>query len=201
MRELERAGVLARDARGWAVAGPRVGEPPNELMSFSEMAAARGLTPAARVLGANVRAASLDESDVLGIAPGAAVFELERVRSMDGVPILVDRSLIPHALVAGIERTDFASASLYDTLQERFGLRPTQARFSVEAVAADGRDAEALEVEIGQPLLRCQQVTEDANGRAIESCEMRYRGDRYRFRATLVRAPVAGGSREPESAR
>jgi DNA-binding GntR family transcriptional regulator len=198
MQELEREGVIAHDGRGWTVAGPRVGEPPNELMSFSEMAAARGLRPAARVLGAQLRPASLDESDVLGIAPGATVFELERVRSMDGVPILVDRSLIPLALVAGIETTDFASASLYDTLQERFGLRPTRARFSVEAVAAGDRDARALEVEVGQPLLRCLQVTEDAEGRVIESCEMRYRGDRYRFRATLVRAPVPGEPAEAE---
>jgi DNA-binding GntR family transcriptional regulator len=36
-------------------------------------------------------------------------------------------------------------------------------------------------------LLRCQQQTEDDTGRAIELCEMVYRHDRYRFRATLVR--------------
>lgn len=188
MQELERDGVLERDGRGWTVAGPRIGEPPNELMSFSEMAAARGLRPAARVLGARFRPATLDESDVLGIAPGAVVFELARVRSMDDVPILFDRSLIPRSLVPGIEGTDFGSASLYETLENRYGLRPARARFSVEAVPADDADAQALEVEVGQPLLRCLQVTEDPNGRVIESCEMRYRGDRYRFRATLVRA-------------
>jgi GntR family transcriptional regulator len=188
MQELERDGILTRDGRGWAVAAPRIGEPPNELMSFSEMAATRGLRPAAHVLAARLRPATIDESDVLGVAPGATLFELERVRSMDEVPILVDRSVIPHALVPGIERADFASASLYETFEGRFGIRPTRARFSVEAVAADQHDAEALEVEVGQPLLRCLQVTEDAHRRVIEWCEMRYRGDRYRFRATLVRA-------------
>jgi hypothetical protein len=30
-------------------------------------------------------------------------------------------------------------------------------------------------------------VTEDDGGRLIELCQMRYRGDRYRFRGTLVR--------------
>ncbi|MGZ4151276.1 MAG: GntR family transcriptional regulator, partial [Actinomycetota bacterium] len=74
MLELERRSVLARDARGWTVAGPRVGEPPNELMSFSEMAAARGVTASARMLTERVRPSTLDESDVLGIAPGAPVF-------------------------------------------------------------------------------------------------------------------------------
>lgn len=189
--ELVQEGIVERVPGGWAVASRVVGEPPNELMSFSEMAAARGLRPAARVLQAQLRPATLDESDILGIAPGATVFELERVRSMDDVPILVDRSLIPRSLAPGIEATDFAAASLYETLQDRYGLRPTRARFSVEAVPADDTDARALEVDPGQPLLRCTQVTEDADGRVIESCEMRYRGDRYRFRATLVRASAA----------
>jgi DNA-binding GntR family transcriptional regulator len=192
MLELERRSVLARDARGWTVAGPRVGEPPNELMSFSEMAAERGVTASARVLTERVRPSTLDESDVLGIAPGAPVFELERLRSMDDVPILIDRSLIPHALVPGIDEVRFASASLYAVLEERFGVRPTRARFAVEAVAADERDAAALDLGLGRPLLRCLQVTEDEAGRVFESCEMRYRGDRYRFRATLVRADAAG---------
>ena len=44
--ELEDAGIVSRTpGGGWAVAGPRIGEPPNQLMSFSEMAASRGLTP------------------------------------------------------------------------------------------------------------------------------------------------------------
>ena len=61
------------------------------------------------------------------------------------------------------------------------------ARFTVEAIAADARRARLLDLEPGQPLLRCDQQTEDETGRPIELCEMVYRFDRYRFRATLVR--------------
>ncbi len=186
--ELERAAVVSHDARGWAVAASRIGEPPNALMGFSEMAASRGLTSSARVIGKRVRPASIDEADTLGLAPGAALFELERLRLMDGVPILIDRSRVPLALAPELDRVDFAAASLYAVLEERYGLRPTRARFAVEAIAADGRQSALLELEPGQPLLRCDQLTEDETGRLIESCEMVYRGDRYRFRATLVRA-------------
>ena len=66
-------------------------------------------------------------------------------------------------------------------------MRPTRARFTVEAIAADERSAALLGLEPGEPLLRCLQQTEDETGRQIELCEMVYRGDRYRFRATLVR--------------
>ena len=185
--ELETAGVVAHDDAGWTVAGPPIGEPPNALMSFSEMAASRGLAATARVLDLRVRPSSIDEAERLALAPGAPLVELERLRLMDAVPILIDRCQVPAALAPGLEETDFATISLYRELEERFGLRPARARFAVEAVAADDRQAGLLDLRPGEPLLRCTQVTEDEAGRAIELSEMVYRGDRYRFRATLVR--------------
>jgi GntR family transcriptional regulator len=187
LAELERSGVVERDGSGWSVTGPRVGEPPNALMSFSEMAAARGLTPGARVLDRSERPATIDEAEELGLAPGAPLFELERLRTMDDVPILIDRTVIPLAIVPGIATEELEGASLYVVLEERFGIRPTRARFEIEAVPADERRARLLELQPGEPLLRCRQRTEDAAGRPIELCEMVYRHDRYRFRATLVR--------------
>jgi GntR family transcriptional regulator len=185
--ELEREGVVKRNGARWTVGGSPIGEPPNVLMSFSEMAGSRGLRASAKVLAANHRAATLDESDTLGLAPGAALFELERVRALDDIAILIDRTRLPASLVPGIERTDFSSVSLYALLESRYELRPTRARFTVDAIAADERTAGLLDLEPGDPLLRCLQHTEDQAGRLFELCEMVYRGDRYRFQATLIR--------------
>lgn len=189
LAELERAGVISRAAgKGWAVAGSRIGEPPNELMSFSEMACSRGLSASARVITKRVRPATIDEAETFGLAPGAALFDLERLRLMDDVPILLDRARIPLAWVPGLDDLDFSNRSLYAVLEERYGLRPARARFTAEAIAAGAREAALLGLERGEPLLRCHQLTEDGTGRFIELSEMLYRGDRYRFRATLVRA-------------
>jgi GntR family transcriptional regulator len=197
LEELERSGVVARSGSGWAVASAAIGEPPNALMSFSEMAAARGLTPSARVLDRRVREASVDEAEVLGLAPGAPLFELERLRLMDGMPILIDRSTIALALAPTLEDVDFSTNSLYRVLQERYGIRPARARFAIDAIAADDRQASLLGLSEGGPLLRCSQATEDEGGRTIERCDMVYRGDRYRFRATLVRTAAVLRDREP----
>ena len=188
LTELERSGLIARTySRGWAVAGARIGEPPNVLMSFSEMAGSRGLRPGATVVSSWLRSATIDEADSLGLAPGAELFELERLRSMDDVPIMIDRTRIPTALAPGVHQGDFTTTSLYAFLEERYDLRPARARLSAEAVAADGRLAQLLGLPQGGPLLRCNQVTEDQRGRRIELCEMTYRGDRYRLHATLER--------------
>ena len=167
--------------------GDRIGEPPNALMSFSEMAASKGLVATAHVLDVGVRPATIDEAEALGLAPGAPLFEVERLRLMDGVPILIDRSTVPFALAPDLTEVDFSTRSLYHELEERHGLRPVRAHFAVEAVAADERQAVLFDLQVGEPLLRCDQLTEDGAGRPIELCEMFYRGDRYRFRSTLLR--------------
>ncbi len=123
---------------------------------------------------------------------------------MDDVPILIDRSRIPLALAPTLPEVDFSTASLYAVLEERHGLRAARARFAIEAVAADADQARLLGLALGEPLLHCHQLTEDESGQPIESCDMVYRGDRYRFRASLVRpAPpagdaTAGSGRQPQ---
>ena len=57
----------------------------------------------------------------------------------------------------------------------------------MEAVPADPVQSRLLEVGVGTPLLRASTVSRDATGRVVEAGEMLYRGDRYRFRAQLVR--------------
>jgi len=187
LEEMARAGSIARSGAGWMVASPAIGEPPNVLMSFSEMAASRGLKPGGRVLDRRQRPATIDEADALGLAPGAQLFELERLRSLDDVPILIDRTRIPLSLTPGLFEMDLDGRSLYEALEHNFGLRPARARLTVEAIPADERRARLLGLEPGEPLLLCRQQSEDQAGRQIELCDMVYRGDRYRFMAMLER--------------
>jgi len=185
--ELMRDGLVRRSVNGWEVASGTIGGPPNELMSFTELAASRGLHAGGRTLEKCVRAATLDEAEALGLAPGAPLFEIERLRTMDDVPILIDRTRIPLAIAPGIEQVELDASSLYGVLHDRFGVRPVRARVTVEAAPADPRRAHLLGLETGQPVLRCQQQVEDQTGTVIWLCEMVYRHDRYRLRATLVR--------------
>lgn len=178
--------IAAHPGRGSFVAGGPLGEAPNALMSFTELGAARGLEASARVLVAQVEPADLDEAESFGVAPGADVFVLERLRLLDGVPVSVDRSRVPLARAPALADADFTSASLYATL-EAAGAGPVRADYALQAVAADPRRAELLGVTPGFPLLRTTTTGYDAAGVLVELGEMVYRGDRYRFRATLVR--------------
>lgn len=164
------------------------------LVSFSDLAAANGLTATSKVLRIATRPSTLDEADRLGIAPGAPIVELVRLRSLDGVPTLIDFSLIPEAPAPGLGDLDFETVSLYGTLAERYGMHAVGAECVMEARGASAEIAVHLGLAGGDPVLEIVQTTFDESDRIIQWGRSVYRGDRYRFRA-LLEGPAAGSSR------
>jgi DNA-binding GntR family transcriptional regulator len=197
---LERSGVIETSpGLGRFVRMRHVEEPPNELVSFSRMARSLGLDVTSRVLVAQERPSTLDEAEALSIAPGAAVVELERLRLLDGVPVVIDHSLVPAASAPGLLEVDFTAASLYDELAERHGILAWRAEYVVQAEGANECAAELLGLAAGEPVLVARQTTVDPGRRPFQLSTLTYRGDRYRFRSTLVArpaAPAAGGRRQ-----
>ncbi len=189
LRVLESEGLVVSAAgRGWLVRSSRLEEPQNDLLSFTAIAEDRGLRASSRVLAVRLREATLDEAEALSVAPGAPVVQLDRVRLLDGLPVVIDRSLVPEARVTGLLERDWTTASLYRAFEEA-GCAPTRADYAVRAAGADEEEAHALDLPVGAPVLRAEQLTFDQGGRPIELCWLTYRGDRYRFRATLTRRP------------
>lgn len=184
--------ALQQMASDGLIDGRRVasfGEDHNTLLSFTAMGAERGLATSSRVLLAEVRDATIDEAELLHVPPGAPVFVLHRARLLGGLPIAIDESHIPHARVKGIEKLDFSATSLYETLEHRYGIIAMRADYAIEATAASKAQAKLLDVEVGAPLLLATETMYDQHDQPTDIGRIVYRGDRYRFRATLLRRP------------
>jgi GntR family transcriptional regulator len=186
---VEEGMLSSSHGRGWYVrqAEPKKKEWPNNLESFSETAARMGLRPHSTVLRAESSPATIDEAERLAIAPGTRLFRLERVRLLDEVPIALDLTRIPLALVPGIEQADFRTRSLYSTLCEA-GVEPARADSTIEATKAGERAAEHLGLAPGDPLLVMRQVAVGAQQEPLFVSTIQYAGDRYRLRTSFARA-------------
>ncbi|WP_426515637.1 GntR family transcriptional regulator [Diaminobutyricibacter sp. McL0618] len=189
LEDLERQGRVARSPqRGWFVPSPTVGEPPSTLQSFTEMARQRGHHPTAQVLEATVRSATFDEAGSLGIAPGAEILELVRLRGMNATPICVDRNLIPLSLSQPLLDRDLNDVSLYESLQTFCSVSIYRSAYSVQADAATAEMAGLLHIPQGSPVLVGTEIAYDRAGAAVLLGLNTYRGDAYRFHADLYRA-------------
>jgi len=184
---LEDRGLLDRSPkRGWFVP-PQVGEPPSTLQSFSEMARERGLAPGAKVLSARERPATFDEAARLRIAPVASVLELTRLRTLDGVPVCVDVSVVVLAKVPLLAGTDMTDRSLYETIEELSEVRIERSSYTLRADACAQQLADLLQIQEGAPILVGEELTYLTDGSPILAGVMSYRADAYRFQADLFR--------------
>jgi len=187
------SGVLrSSHGRGWFVAAEQQRDWPNSLESFSETATRMGLVASSRILLARVAPATIDEAEELSIAPGAALFHLDRVRLLSDAPIALDDSRVPAALLPGLDDVDFSRASLYEQLT-RAGLDLARAESTIEAESADADLAGHLDVRLGSPVLVLRQTVVDSSDRPVFSSRIRYAGDRYRLRTSFSRSSPHSG--------
>ncbi|HUW86921.1 MAG TPA: GntR family transcriptional regulator [Candidatus Paceibacterota bacterium] len=177
--------VEQTQTRGW-FAAQTVSEGQNQLLSFSAMGELRGLKPSTQIIESQVHPASIEESITLRIAPGSDVFDLTRLRMLDGIPISVDRSRLSLQRFSWLSNIDFRKESLYNQL-EKHDCKPTHADYVISVEDADQKTAELLQVEIGKGLLLSNGTTFDQVGFPISLDRILYRSDRYRLQTRLNR--------------
>ena len=182
----EKGLIQARGRGGWVVVGPAVTERIEGPPSFTEWAARHGFVVTSSVIAARSRAATPGEAGDLRIVAASRIFELERVRFIEGVPISLDRSVLHPRLIPALKGVDFANRSLYGTVRERAGVIPSRAEVVVRAVPANARQASLLTVREGDPLLELDEMTFDQYDEPFETARLLNRGDRYGFATTLT---------------
>jgi GntR family transcriptional regulator len=157
----------------------------NRLLSFTEDMASRGRTVSSRVLQAGLRVGAADELRALHLTPADRVVAVTRVRLADGVPLALERAVLPPAC-APILQADLATSSMHELVRE-LGREPTVARGSLTAVTASALEAELLAVIVGAGLLVERRTILDQQGAPMEFTETSYVGERYLFDVILER--------------
>jgi GntR family transcriptional regulator len=186
--------IEARDRSGWFVNGRGVTiETITGPQGLTEWAAVHGLTVSSRVIEARIREADDIEARALRIPAGSRVFELERVRIVEGAPLSLDRSILVPAVAATIGGLDFSARSLFQTVRELNAIEPSRGECLLRAITTDRRTADLLGLAEGDPILDLTETVFDQYGEPFEYGRHLNRGDRYAFRTTIVAGGVWDG--------
>jgi DNA-binding GntR family transcriptional regulator len=169
--------VYRRPPRGTFVAEPRL---PLRLGSFSDEIARTGHRPSAEVLWAEPQAATPLVADALGLAPGATVHALQRLRGVDGDPLAIETSYYPADLTPDLFDQPL-DGSLWDLLGEKYAMHPARATATLEVITLDESATQHLAVRTAAPGILLVRRTYDTNGRCVEFARDTYRADRAAF--------------------
>ena len=115
------------------------------------------------------------------------MLRLERLRLTDGVPMALEVAQLDAVRFDGLHLSMADDVSLYELLSRGWGIEPDSAVQTIETVLASPVMASVLQIESSTPVLLLTRTTKDATGRPFEYVRAVYRGDRYRFVATLTR--------------
>jgi GntR family transcriptional regulator, N-acetylglucosamine utilization regulator len=191
VRILAQAGFVRREqGRGTFVGDNQIRFGPRLLNSFTDEMRETGMQPGSRVLEQKIVPATTELAEKLHLAAGAEVFLLHRLRLAGGEPMGLQTVYVPYQLVPGITEIDFGVASLYETLERRYGAAPDHASQKHFATLADRKQARLLKIKEGSPLLSGERLTFLRGGRPLELTHSAMRGDRYQIELKLVRPSV-----------
>lgn len=122
-----------------------------------------------------------DETDQqeLNVQKGDRILETLRIRTADGIPVVLERNHF--SMAYSYLENENLSGSLYNILRD-YGIEPKQASHDISMTFATEKQAKILEIETGAPLMRLHEVVYDQKGRPLHNSLQLIRGDRFVFR-------------------
>lgn len=176
-------GLIVRRRGSGNYIAPRIEQALSRLTSFSEDLRARGFAPRSRWLSRRVSAATSEEREVLGLARGARVARLERLRLGDQTVMALELTVLPVSVVPDPAQVD---GSLYEFLEKR-GSAPVRATERIRALNASASLARRLRVPTGRAVLYVQRTGYLPSGAVVELTNAYCRSDLYDLVAELRR--------------
>jgi len=177
---LDREGLIeSRRGLGTVVTPTRLRKQQQELKSFSEEIRDRGGRPESRLLSLELAVPGEAERDFFELTEQQKVYEIQRLRLKDGEPLALEFVRIPERLCPGLQRFDVAKNSLYQILEESYGLRLENCVEEISAEAPTPKLRRLLALPKNAAVLIVNRKTFAEDGRAVELTKSTYRGDQY----------------------
>lgn len=151
------------------------------LISFSESLIEQGLSFETTIIDCEVRKSDKDIAGHLEISENDNYLHLERVRSVEGEPVMYIENNINMALVPGIETADFVHEGLFAIIERLSGHQIEYSKTSFVAKLADTQRADALGLSTQSPLLQQLQTVYLDNDLAIEYARVWLKSSRFQL--------------------
>lgn len=161
VRRVQGAGTFRRGRVEYVIS---VAVPP----SFSETVRRAGAEPGSQLLACEVRRAAEPERTRLDLRPGAAVWVVERVFTVNGETAGYATSVLPRRPLPGLERELDDDTSLHTVLRRRYGLTVVRHRYRIGFDVPPHRIADHLSGGDRGPVWLAESLNRAVGGPFVE---------------------------------
>lgn len=109
------------------------------------------------------------------------LIRIERVTIVREAPLSYHSNWLPYETFSDILNWDLNNQNLCDTLQAKYGVRPSVGEETLESTIANIKEAHILEVPANSSILLAECITHDADGNPYMFSKVLFRGDRIKL--------------------
>lgn len=187
IQQLAAEGVLTCRANcGTFVAQPKICRPLQHYVPFKRTVEQAGRVFSTQVLAFETAECSKPVAAALHLVIGSPVYRLQRLRSIDGTPFMLDTSYLDPARFPQLPEHDFARQSLYTVLREEYGAAVRKGSEKLRITYALPEEAQQLRIAEGQALFYITGLALDARDVPVEYAKVVVRPEQVRFSSLLT---------------
>jgi GntR family transcriptional regulator len=184
--DLVQEGILVRkQGKGTFVQSPKLTHELNAVTSWTEQLRMLGFTAQTADLEIREVEASPAIAKELHINRGDSLSLVTRLRLANGEPMSIMTNYVPATLAPDLARKFVKGESLYDLLNQAYGLVPDLAVDKVETRLPTREEAKRLSTSPRTPVLCVNRISYLADGTPLEKSIVISRGDRYQYQVSL----------------
>lgn len=166
--QLEMEGLVFRmDRRGWFVAGARLSFDPTEDKGFMTNVSLHGHEPQTELLHCEIEKAPGSIARALKIAPGADIYHLQRKRSINNRPVLIEDIFLNASRYPGLHHVNL-EGSLSLVLSDIYGAKVKYSDIQITPVAFNTMHAKLLHISPGTPATMITRTSYDSANAIME---------------------------------
>lgn len=189
LQVLEGRGLLnRRQGAGTYIAEPKIERQAGRVFSFTQGMLERGFVPGTRLVAIERRPVETSTARHLQLTVSAPVYVIVRLRLVNQEAVMIENYTIPADRFPHLEQWDLERRSVYEVMEQEYGVTPRRARQSLEPVVSTEYEAKLLGISPGAPLMLERRLSYDPQDVPVEYGRDLYRGDRFRF--TTEAAPM-----------
>lgn len=177
--------IQKRRGYGSEVVSNRPNTSPQRVASYIKRSLSDKTVPEKRLIDAGVVPADDEAAGVLGVAPGAELYRLRRVRYSGDTPFYFEVNYFENGYLPDPLEHDFSKEALRVYISNECHIIWRRAEQCIYAVAAPAEIAGLLGIKTGDPLLYIRRISFDAGNVARELVKTYYRADLYHLEVEL----------------
>ncbi|MCP5408448.1 MAG: GntR family transcriptional regulator [Chromatiaceae bacterium] len=126
--------------------------------------------PECKTLSCRRKRASAQQASKLNLAGGAQVICIERIRSLDNLPTIVETIVLPTKLFGDLGKPQVGDLpnTLYELYESQYGITIHRAEEQLRAIVASAHEASLLGLKRGAPLLEIERIALTLDGTPVE---------------------------------